>query len=124
MQSHTETDIDRQRYTYREREPTDTYMQIERQLQIDLEAGMHGAVICTCTELHGETYIQPGMQTGMHAARAIHALTDIYTYTSCRHLQSDRQADTASQTDLCTHIHSDTCRYRQRVHIQAATCRN
>ena len=99
-------------------------MQIERQMQVDLEAYIHGAVIGTYTELHGETYIQPGMQTGMHAVRATHAGTDIYTYTSGRHLQSDRQADTASHTDLCTHIHSVRGRYRQRVHIQAATCRN
>ena len=93
-------------------------------MHVYLEADIHGAVIGSYTEIQRETYIHPGMQTCMQSVRAIHAERDIYTYTSGRQLQSDRQADTSSHTDLCTHIHSDTCRYRQRVHIQAATCRN
>ena len=93
-------------------------------MHVYLEADIHGAVIGSYTEIQIETYIHPGMQTCMQSVRAIHAETDIYTYTSGRQLQSDRQAGTFSHTDLCTHIHSATCRYRQRVHIHAATCRN
>ena len=64
------------------------------------------------------------MQTGMHAGGAIHAETDIDTYISGRHLQSDRQAHTASQTAICTQLHSYTGRYRQRVPILSAIRRN
>ena len=99
-------------------------MQIERQMQVDLEADMHGAVICAYRDIQRETYIQAGMQTCMQAVRAIHAETDIDTDISGRHLQSDRQAHTASQTDICTQIHADTGRYMQRVPLQAATHRN
>ena len=62
-----------------------------------------------------ETYIQTGMHTCMHAVRAIHAETDIDTYISVRHLQSDRQAH--SQPD--SYMHSDTLRYRQ-IHAESA----
>ena len=64
------------------------------------------------------------MQTGMQAVRAIHAETDIDTDSSGRHLQSDRQAHTASQRAIGTQIHTDACIYRQRVPIQAAARRN
>ena len=76
-------------------------MQIERQMQVDLEADTHGAVICTYREIQRETYIQACMQTGMPAVRATHAETDIDTYILGRHLQSVRQADTGrhSQPD-------------------------
>ena len=93
-------------------------------MQVDLEADMHGAVICAYRDIQRETYIQAGMQTCMQAVRAIHAETDIDTDISGRHLQSDRQAHTASQTDICTQIHADTGRYMQRVPLQAATRRN
>ena len=99
-------------------------MQIERQMQVDLEADMHGAVICAYRDIQRETYIQAGMQTCMQAVRAVHAETDIDTDISGRHLQSDRQAHTASQTDRCTQIHTYTGRYMQRVRLQAATRRN
>ena len=71
-----------------------------------------------------ETYIHAGMHTCMQAVIAIHAETDIDTDISGRHLQSDRQAHTASQTDICTQIHADTCRNMQRVPLQAATRRH
>ena len=62
-----------------------------------------------------ETYIQTGMHTCMHAVRSIHAETDIDTYISVMHLQSDRQAH--SQPDCC--MHSDTLRYMQ-IHAESA----
>ena len=93
-------------------------------MQVDSEADIHGAVIGTDREIQRETYRQAGMQTGMQADRTIHADTDIDTDVSGRQLQSDRQANTASQTDICTQIHSATGRYRQIVHIQATRCRN
>ena len=62
-----------------------------------------------------ETYIQTGMHTCMHAVRSIHAETDIDTYISVMHLQSDRQAH--SQPD--SYMHSDTLRYRQ-IHAESA----
>ena len=99
-------------------------MQIERQMQVELEADIHGAVIGADREAHRETYIHAGMHTCMQAVVAIHAETDIDTYISGRHLQSDRQAHTASQTAICTQLHSDTGRYRQIVPIQSATHRN
>ena len=89
-----------------------------------MEAYIYGAVMGTYREIQIETYMHAGMQTGTHADKAIHADTDIDTYIYGRQLQSDRQADTASQTDTCTQIHSETCRYWQRVHIQATRCRN
>ena len=58
------------------------------------------------------------MQTGMQAVRAIHAETCIDTYTSGRQLQSDRQADTDSQT----YMHPYTLRYRQIEAESAYTC--
>ena len=84
-------------------------------MQVDLEAYIHGAVIGADREIARETYIQAGMQTGMHAGRAIHAETDIDTYISVMHLQSDRQAH--SQPD--SYMHSYTLRYMQ-IHAESA----
>ena len=44
-------------------EPTATHMQIERQMQVDLEADTHGAVICTYREIQRERH------TYRHACR-------------------------------------------------------
>ena len=104
------SDIVRERHSepYRDRhrqtdgiEPTATHMQIERQMQVYLEADIHGSDMYIQRDTERETYIQAYMQTGMQAVRAMHAETDIDTDIHGRHLQSVRQADTGrhSQPD-------------------------
>ena len=58
----------------------------------------------------------------MQSEQYMQRQTLIHTFLSGIYSQTDRH--TASQTVACIQIHSDTCRYMQRVPIQAATRRN